>query len=59
MFQFHLLPVCELTAEARDISKKGGKRHVHCPYDKMQWPGNMAYDRMKALTVRNKTIVEL
>ena len=34
MFQFHLLPVCELTAEARDISKKGGKRHVHCPYDK-------------------------
>ena len=25
---------CELTAEARDISKKGGKRHVHCPYDK-------------------------
>lgn len=54
MLQFHLLPVCELTTEARDISKKGGKRHVHCPYDKMQWPGNSAYDRMEALTVRKK-----
>ena len=24
---------CQLTAEARDISKKGGKHHVHCPCD--------------------------
>lgn len=25
---------CQLTAEARDISKKGEKPHVHCPCEK-------------------------
>ena len=25
---------CQLTAEARDISKKGEKPHVHCPCHK-------------------------
>lgn len=49
---------CQLTAEARDISKKGEKPHVHCPCEKCN---DRATWRMTAwrhaLTVGKKTIV--
>ena len=56
---------CQLTTEARDISKKGGKQHVHCPCDecngratwRMTARGHLHSERKQSWSCNGKWLV--